>query len=217
MPDTLAPEKLRVFAERHVLYEVEMLRELTAELKGVVEYAGAGHDLDELYPVAVRNAMVESFAFRARLLADFIYGYGSHEDDTFAKHYVVGVWAPAKVDRLEEVRRKVNKGVVHLTYHRLLDEGKGWQFGEIWLDLARLLTDFAIQASPDRLPPKVAKKIAELVEPIDGYDRFHMAAAASATQSHVVTTASHSMPVVADVPTTSVSEIVDQAMRRRAE
>jgi hypothetical protein len=216
MTGTVTSDQLGAFANEHLLYEVEMLRELTAKLKEVVEHARAGHDVDEVYPVVVRNAMVESFAVRTRLLVDFIYGYGSHKDDTFAEHYVDGRWAPAKLDWVEEARDKVNKGVAHLTYHRLLDERKGWQFEEIWLDLARLLRDFASEASPDRLPPEAAKKIINLVEPIDGHDAFRtIAAAASQTQTQfVVSTTSQSGPIIRDVPTTSVSEIVDQLRRK---
>jgi hypothetical protein len=213
MPDALTPEQLGSFAEKHLLYEVEMLRGLTLELQRVVDRVEEGGDHDDLYPLAVRNAMVESFVIRTRLLTDFIYGYGSHEDDTFAKHYVEGAWDPATIDRLEEAKKVVNKGVAHLTYYRLLIEKKEWQYGLIWLDLAQLLEDFVRKASPDRLPPDVAAKILTLLEPIESP---HLIASASRTDSPVViSTASDPISVSSGIPTTSVSDLIDQQKRKK--
>jgi hypothetical protein len=213
-PEPRTPEKLRAFAEQYVLYEVEMLQRLTVELIEAVEANRQGRNLDELYPVVVRNAIVESFGIRSRLLTDFIYGYGTHEHDVFAKEYVDGPWEPAKVALLEEARTKANKAVAHLSYLRLLDEGTGWNFGDIWLELARLLREFAAQADPDRLAPEVAQKIIELVEPIDGYDAFHMAASNTQTRIAVAGEGAPNVEVSQDAPKTPVSDVIDQVSGR---
>jgi hypothetical protein len=209
-------EQLRDFAKEHLLYEVEMLRGLTEELKRVLDHRNAGGDVDVLYPLAVRNAMVDSFAIRARLLIDFLYGLkGPKPDDTLAEHYVAGDWRPPKLsEELKNARDKVNKGVAHLTYHRLLEE-KEWPYGQIWLELAAIVRVFAKQA-PELLPPEVATKIIELTEPISARDMPH---AASLTHRPLVlegdvTTASRSRSFSQDVPTTSVSEIVEQTRRQ---
>src|SRR5215203_37 len=110
-------------------------------------------------------------------------------------------------------RRPAGKGVAHLTYHRVLDARRGWDFGQIWLDLARLLKDFARQASPDLLPPEAAEKIVELLQPLDGFDTLHMAA--SLTETRLGRARSTERPSVSmGGPTTPVSEIIDQQKRR---
>jgi len=105
MPEDRTPDQLGEFAWEHLLYEVEMLRRLTAQLKSAVELDRAGDDLDDWRPVKVRNALVESVAVRSRLLIDFLYGYGSRADDTLAEHYVEGKWAPVELDRRARVSR----------------------------------------------------------------------------------------------------------------
>jgi hypothetical protein len=215
------PGQLRDFAKEHLLYEVEMLRGLTEELIRVLDHSEAGGDLDELYPLAVRNAMVESFAVRARLLIDFLYGPGTPKpDDTLAEHYVAGDWHPLELpDGLQDVRRKVSKGVAHLTYHQLLEEEtKGWQYGEIWLELAPLIAGFAKQASPELLLPEVAAKIIGLTdEPIDDTrDVSHAASVTHRAAELGVTTSSGAGSFSQDVPTTSVSEIVEQTRREQS-
>jgi hypothetical protein len=174
--------------------------------------------VDKLCPLAVRNAMVESFAARARLLIDFLYGPKAPKaDDTLAEHYVAGDWDPPELsERLADVREKVNKGVAHLTYNRFL-ETKGWPYGQIWLELAAIIRCFATQASPELLPPEVAAKIIDLTKPIDARDMSH---AASLTHRPLVvegdvTTASRSGSFSQNVPTTSVSEIVEQTRREQ--
>jgi hypothetical protein len=212
------PEQLRVFAERHLLYEVEMLRSLTVELKRALDHREAGGDLDELYPLAVRNAMVESFAVRARLLIDFLYGPNyTRSDDTLAEHYIAGKWhLPDLPEALQDVRAKVDKGVAHLTYHRPLEEArKGWLYGQIWLDLAAIIRAFARQASPELLPSGVAAMIIELTEPIDAKDVIY---AASVTHSSLVakldvSTATRSVSLSQDAPTISVSELAERTRR----
>jgi hypothetical protein len=211
--------ELRVFAEDHLLYEIEMLRGLTKELKRVLDYRDAGGDLDALYPLAVRNAMVESFAIRARLLVEFLYGskvMTPRQDDTLAEHYVTGEWdLPDLPVGLKDVRKRVGKGVAHLTYHRLLDERKGWDYGQMWLELATIIRGFAGRASPALLPPEVAAKIIDLTEPIDAKDVLY---AASVTGRLLVaglhvSTASHPVVYPRNVPTTSIAELVEQVQR----
>jgi hypothetical protein len=96
------PEQLRDFAREHLLYEVRMLRRLTVALKDVLDHREAGGDIEQLYPLEVRNAMVESFAVRARLLIDFLYGprvVNPKSDYTLAEHYIVGDWEPLSCRR----------------------------------------------------------------------------------------------------------------------
>jgi hypothetical protein len=214
-------EELRIYAKEHLLYEVEMLRGLTERLLEVFQHREAGGDVDDLYPLSVRNAMVESFASRARTLVEFLYRRRSTwPSDVLAAHYVAGDWDPPELpDALKDVKARVDKGVAHLTYDRLdvTEEEKPWSYGRIWLDLSAMLRNFADQASPELLEPEVTALIVELTEPIASGT---VSRAASLTHIELIavttSTASQSDPFLQGIPT-QVSELLGRAPKLEQE
>jgi hypothetical protein len=113
-------ERLRRFAEEHLLYEAGMLYEVTVKLMN-------RHHKDDLI---AENALLESFGIHSRNLIDFLWLDKPMKDtDAIASDYV-GEWkAPAMSERLSKVKGRVGKEMVHLSYNRLdvSEDEKGWQ------------------------------------------------------------------------------------------
>jgi len=183
------PDELRSFAREHLVYEVWMLGGLTDRLLEVLEHDErvGERDLDWL-DMVTRNALVEAFTIHARLLIHFLYEPSQvRADDALARHYVQeGEWTPPELTgELEQVGRRVGKGVAHLTYDRLLvtEETKGWRYGRIWED-ATALRAFAGQASSELLPADVAERIGELTAR-GSHDSETVSRAASVTDTEI--------------------------------
>jgi hypothetical protein len=193
MPTPPSPGELRAFTEEHLLYEVGMLADLTKRLQEVWAHDHAAGKCDlEWLDLQTRNALVEAFAMHARGLLDFFYATPPvREDDALAQHFVQGEWKPPQqTEALRGVKKRVNKEVAHLTYHRLLvtDAAKEWSYGQIWLAFGEIIRAFLDQASPDRLPASVARQVASHLPPPKNtlaglLERKHFSALASATNS----------------------------------
>jgi hypothetical protein len=68
---------------------------------------------------AIANALIESFSMHARILMDF-YASKARGDDAVAAHFTrSGTFEPAGTGGVAaELRTRVNKQIVHLTYSR---------------------------------------------------------------------------------------------------
>ena len=138
-------DRLRRFAEEHLLYEAGMLYEVTVKLMN-------GHHKDD--PI-VENALLESFGIHSRNLIDFLWLDKPMKDtDAIASDYV-GEWkAPAMSERLSQVKSRVGKEMVHLSYNRLdvSEDEKGWQVLGIGPEITGAFGTFVTAVPSESVP-----------------------------------------------------------------
>jgi hypothetical protein len=136
-------DRLRRFADEHLLYEPGMLHSLTVKLMN-------RHHQDD--PV-VENALLESFGIHSRNLIDFLWhGRPMKDTDAIASDYLADWRAPEMSERLSRVKNRVGKEMVHLSYNRLDVEEKGWQILGIGPEITTAFGAFAAAVSPDLVP-----------------------------------------------------------------
>lgn len=138
-------ERLRRFAEEHLLYEAGMLYEVTGKLMN-------RHHEDDL---VVENALLESLGIHSRNLIDFLWLDKPPKDtDAIASDYVDDWKAQAMSKRLSGVKDRVGKEMVHLSYNRLdvPDDEKGWQVLGIGPEIIGAFGKFATEVPGDRVP-----------------------------------------------------------------
>jgi hypothetical protein len=142
-------DKLRRFAEEHVLYEAGMLHSLTVKLFN-------RHHKDD--PV-VENGLLESFTVHVRLVRDFLYvdEPRRHTDAAAADYFDDDTWQkarPALSERLAGVNERVGKEIAHLSYRRLdLDEeAKGWLIVGLGPEIIGSLAAWAHRVPSSRVP-----------------------------------------------------------------
>jgi hypothetical protein len=138
-------ERLRRFAEEHLLYEAEMLYEVTGKLMN-------RHHKDDL---VVENALLESLGVHSRNLIDFLWLDKPMKDtDAIASDYVDHWKAPAMSERLSQVKSRVGKEMVHLSYNRLdvPEDEKGWQVLGIGPEIIGAFSKFATEVSLNCVP-----------------------------------------------------------------
>jgi hypothetical protein len=135
-------DRLRRFADEHLLYEAGMLYEITIKLMN-------RHHEDD--PV-VENALLESFGVHARNLIDFLWlGKPMKATDAIAADYTVDWRAPTMSEQLSRVKDRVGKEMVHLSYNRLDVDGKGWQVLGIGPEITAAFGAFAASVPADRV------------------------------------------------------------------
>lgn len=138
-------ERLRRFAEEHLLYEAGMLYEVTVKLMN-------RHHKDDLI---AENALLESFGIHSRNLIDFLWLDKPMKDtDAIASDYV-GEWkAPAMSERLSKVKGRVGKEMVHLSYSRLdvSEDEKGWQVLGIGPEITSAFGAFVTAVPSESVP-----------------------------------------------------------------
>ena len=119
-------EELKKVSE-HLYYEIWMLNE-TSQLSDS--------------NTVKNNALIESFSIHARVLLDFLYKTQGRPDDTFATDFFDDPqkwqdYIQEKAEVLSEIKRRVAKEIVHLTYKRLevTPEEKKWDRPQICEDI----------------------------------------------------------------------------------
>src|SRR5215467_13998641 len=132
-------------AAEHLLYEVRMF-DLTARQ---LTSGGFGDGV-------VRNALLESFAIHTRTLRQVFFPQNPGADEILAAHYFdnPSAWAKPRgklPEALSNVKDRVGKEIVHLTYDRLDvgPEAKGWKIQEIWKAMTSVI-DVFVQHAPKR-------------------------------------------------------------------
>jgi hypothetical protein len=169
-------DRLRRFAEEHLLYEAGMLRAVTGKLMN------RHHAEDQV----VENALLMSFGVHNRNLIDFLWLDQPMKDtDALARDWVDAWEAPAMSEHLAKVKNRVGKEMVHLSYNRLdvPDDEKGWTVLGIGPEVIGAFAKFATEAPDDlvpdgwrdrayaatrTVPPEQAKKLEEyLIRPED--------------------------------------------------
>lgn len=138
-------ERLRRFAEEHLLYKSGMLYEVTGKLMN-------RHHEDDL---VVENALLESLGVHSRNLIDFLWLDKPMKDtDAIASDYVDDWKAPAMSERLSEIKGRVGKEMVHLSYNRLdvPEDEKGWQVLGIGPEIIGAFGKFATEVPADSVP-----------------------------------------------------------------
>jgi hypothetical protein len=137
--------RLRTFAEEHLLYEAGMLYEVTGKLMN------RHHEHDAV----VQNALLESFGIRNRNLIDFLWLNRPMKDtDAIARDWIEGWRAPKMSERLANVKNRVGKEMVHLSYNRLdvPEFDKGWTVLGIGPEVIGAFAKFATEVPDDRVP-----------------------------------------------------------------
>jgi hypothetical protein len=138
-------DRLRRFAQEHLLYEAGMLYEVTGTLMN------RRHRDD---PV-VENALLESFGVHSRNLIDFLWRDRPMWDtDAKARDWIEGWEAPEKSDRLEGVADRVGKEMFHLSYNRLdiPEDEKGWEVLGTGPEVIGAFTKFVTEVPDDLVP-----------------------------------------------------------------
>jgi len=146
------PAELRAFAEEHLKYEVDLV--INSGLRASVEVPS--DPFDRLHS----NLAVEGFAVHARLLLEFLYKpvTQAQRDDALAQHYMPMdvVWAdlePSIPASLAPIKKRTDKEVAHLTYHRLTitPKAKVWLYDAPLQALCEVLRRFTTAADPSLL------------------------------------------------------------------
>lgn len=138
-------ERLRRFAEDHLLYEAGMLYEVTGKLMN------RHHKAD----LVVENALLESLGVHSRNLIDFLWlDRPMKNTDAIAFDYADDWKAPTMSERLSEVKDRVGKEMVHLSYNRLdvSENEKGWQVLGIGPEIIGAFGKFATEVPTDCVP-----------------------------------------------------------------
>ncbi len=166
-PKDISPDRLRGWAEEHLMYEVNTLVYATVELGNTPEQRSARE-----------NTLLESFAVHARCLNDFLWhDRGDRQPrDAFAADFCApGDWERVRHDlpqaALEDVRnrRRFGREIMHLTYDRIDGDGedKRWPCGAVVLEVAGALREFATRSLADRLDPASRESLLSLPEALE--------------------------------------------------
>jgi hypothetical protein len=140
-------DQLAEMARRHIGYEIKMLRELAAALRG----EGVG-------PRTMRNALLESFLIHYRNLYDFFHPeLRRHRlpGDTVATDYLpdAGRWKGRREQfdkKSSENRERVNAQLAHLTYRRLRYDTRKWPDRAMAKRMEALIDEFVRELPPSR-------------------------------------------------------------------
>lgn len=166
-PKDISPDRLREWAEEHLLYEVSTLVYATVELGNTPERRSARE-----------NTLLESFAVHARCLNDFLWRDRGDKKprDAFAADFCApGDWERVRDDlpqtTLEEVRtrRRFGREIMHLTYDRIDGDGedKQWPCGAVVLEVAGALREFATRSLADRLDAETRESLLGLRQTLE--------------------------------------------------
>jgi len=146
-PPPRSPDALKV-ASYHVAYEVHMIRETAMWL----DNHRVGSMLD--------NTILEAFLVHVRNMIYFLWNdTRNHFEDVLAIDFFEDraawkVQRPAKPALLDEVNRKTNVYVTHLSYERRVEpDHRQWLYGRIFQDIAQPIQAFIDLLPPDRLHP----------------------------------------------------------------
>jgi hypothetical protein len=144
----LTDQELRDYSKEQVVYEFWMFRAVGEALLAPVQMSQA-----------LRNALIESFAIHLRNLIDFFYPTQVQADDVIAAEFFDD---PKQWEKLSSVsltlfsaRVRAHKEVSHLTRKRIAGAPpeKGWGIGHLIDEIKRVLTQFVVFASPDKIDP----------------------------------------------------------------
>jgi hypothetical protein len=122
-----------------------MLHEVTGKLMN-------RHHKDD--PV-VENALLESFGIHNRNLIDFLWlDRPMKPTDAIARDWIEGWQAPEMSERLANVKGRVGKEMVHLSYDRLdvPENEKGWTVLGIGPEVIGAFAKFAAEVPDDLVP-----------------------------------------------------------------
>lgn len=158
-------------ASDHLYYEVWMLNSLAkifssptpesaeedlVSFTHTIEISSRSTGITKVTPLrsernnVLNNAVIESFAIHARVLLDFFYAELKREDDVVATDFFSppSTWIEKRPDRskeqIDDIRTRVHKEVVHLTYARqnVRPETKQWLFEELTADINEVVNRF---------------------------------------------------------------------------
>jgi hypothetical protein len=138
-------ERLRCFAEEHLLYEAGMLYEITGKLMN-------RHHRDDQ---VVENALLESFGIHNRSLIDFLWQeQPMRKTDAIARDWIEDWRAPEMSGLLKGVKDRVGKEMLHLSYNRLdvPDDEKGWTVLGIGPEVIGAFLKFVTEAPRSLVP-----------------------------------------------------------------
>jgi hypothetical protein len=159
-------DQLAMWADEHLVYEVDMLVFALERLTEVHQ-----ETLDA-------NLALESFAVHARCLFDFLWGKPNpaYDDDAFASDFSED-WngrRNAIPEHLAEVRdrRRFGQEIFHLTFNRISgsDDNKLWLCGQMGLEIATALALFSKLARPSALDRRTRSRLSLVAVEVEGED-----------------------------------------------
>jgi hypothetical protein len=155
-------EHCRNYSSDHLAYEIQMFYLLTRELT---------RNLSTPVPFEQRHALLESFAVHLRNLIDFFFYKPVKDGDVTARDFFddPAKWGAGKISAtLYEAKNRASKEVSHITIERK-DSGdvdKAWKFLDLYREIRAVAHRFAVEASDNKLSPKVAKFIKQFYVPM---------------------------------------------------
>jgi len=135
LPNFLADDELKNYAETHLQYEVNMLSLSVSVLASLARRANTSP-----LPWLLSNGILNTFAIHARNLIDFLYSRSRGRDyptDIIIQDYVgdneISLHLRPISPLLEKALIKANKQVAHLSMDRIEYErlGKEWRYIEV--------------------------------------------------------------------------------------
>jgi hypothetical protein len=139
---TRTKAELKEYASAHLKYDVLQVRAAHYELHRVKNARG------------VRNAALESFATRTRVLLEFYFEKRVGMFGARARHFCKrGAWKPVPAAVFKDIHWRVNTEIVHASFKRLdlsAETGR-WPTTKILKELDALALEFATQCRPGLL------------------------------------------------------------------
>jgi hypothetical protein len=132
----------------HLFYEFSMLINMTEEIRSSKYNQGS----------TVSNALIEAFTMHVRIILDFLYEKKKRPDDAVVGDFfsTQDVWLkirPKMPPILNNISKRVNKEVAHLTYSRLkvTPSTKTWHVVDIAKDILKVFDKFLENVSRELL------------------------------------------------------------------
>jgi hypothetical protein len=151
----LSDQQLLDYSREHVVYELQMLAIVGAEIPNK-----KGYDL---------SAYLESFAIHLRNLIDFFFADSPRPDDVVAADFFdnPSAWNVQITPDLQAARVRANKEVGHLTLQRKgsTDSTKPWPIDIYFNGLKPVVHQFVATASPKKVDSEVNKMASLLYRP----------------------------------------------------
>jgi len=131
---------------KHLKYEIDMFYILAKELS-----VNKNLLLDISENLVIKNALIESFLVHERNIIDFLLNNKKYDDDIICKDLLENekeLFNKSEVDKMKEIKYKINKEISHLTKARCKDEKTGWNMSDITCPLLEYFEKFINEVNP---------------------------------------------------------------------
>ena len=184
-PNHMSDEELREYSDRHLAYEVDMLRWSGSILYAYVPPPVGIPPAENPLKKPTSNAFLESFAIHARNLIDFLYLRNHYRNDrptdVLLEDYLGGELPPQSLPAitplLQNAKKMADKQVAHLASNRLLYGvmDRAWAFTLIYADITTALRAVLPLLPDQRVAPSLRDILSPAIAPFLSIqaDAFH--------------------------------------------